>query len=120
MHDQTPSAILSVNPNSVLRYGGQALIDIYLNVPTNDTAILYTFGTQNGVTWLEDTEEVMGAGIKDYRREVTVRLPSPGSYTYEWKGGAASMESQLWIYVWKGHNITESSKLTSVKFEVAA
>ncbi len=115
-----PSASLSVNPSSSLVYGGHADIGVSLSGSGSDTASLYTYCTQNGTTWLENSQEILGSGIKGYVRVATVGLPTAGSYEYDWAGGSAACYSELYLYIWRGGQIAGTSVAATVGFNVAA
>ena len=116
-----PTDSLTVDPASHLVYGGSATIDIAISGSFGgDTANLYTYCTQNGTTWLENTQGVVGAGIKGYQTVAVVDTPTSGSYQYNWTGGAASCESELYLYVWQGSRVTGTSVIGTVQFDVAA
>ena len=116
-----PTDSLTVDAASNLIYGGSATIDISIEGSTSgDTANLFTYCTQNGTTWLENTSAVMGSGIKGYASSIVVDLPTAGSYAYNWTGGAASCQSELYLYMWQGSRVTGTSVIGTVQFNVAA
>jgi acyl CoA:acetate/3-ketoacid CoA transferase beta subunit len=112
---------MTVDPSSNLVYGGSATIDISINGSTSGvTANLFTYCTQNGTTWLENSQGIMGSGIKGYESVAVVDLPSAGTYEYDWTSGAASCQSELYVYMWQGSRVTGTSVIGSVQFDVAA
>jgi hypothetical protein len=116
-----PTDSLTVDSASNLVYGGSATIDISINGNTSgDTVNLYTYCTQNGTTWLENSQEIMGSGIKGYVQVAVVDTPSSGTYQYDWTGGAASCQSELYLYMWQGSRVTGTSVIGTVQFNVAA
>jgi hypothetical protein len=116
-----PTDLLTVDSASNLVYGGSATIDISIEGSTSgDTANLYTYCTQNGTTWLENSQGILGSGIKGYVSVAVVDLPSAGSYGYNWTGGAASCQTELYLYMWQGSRVTGTSVIGSVQFDVAA
>ena len=116
-----PTDSLTVDAASNLVYGGSATIDVAIDGSfAGDTANLYTYCTQNGTTWLENTSGVIGSGIKGYKAVVVVDTPTSGSYQYDWTGGAASCESELYLYTWQGSRVTGSSVIGTVQFDIAA